>query len=139
MNQKNLFTSLILLLLLLVSSCNNGYEDCHNTVMLKNNSDVTVYYVSTLKDGFFNFDPTSEVHAAEYRIAAGESRKVKIGITLSCWEQVLENAGGNLYIYVYDAAYLDSHDWSDAKNSYLKKYSLTVDQLNKMDWEIRYP
>lgn len=139
MKQTTLFSALILLSSMFFLSCGDKFEDCHNTVMLKNNSDATIYYVSTLKEGFFNYDPTSEVHAAEYRITADENRKVKIGITLSCWEQVLENAGGRLYIYVYDAAYLDSNEWSTAKNNYLKKYTLTIDNLNKINWQVKYP
>ena len=128
-----------LLLILLFSSCNSGVEDCHNTIMLKNNSGQTIYYASTLKEGFLNYNPTSPAHAADYKILAGESKKVKIGITLSCWEQVMENADGYVCLYIYDATTLETTSWESAKDNPLKEYKLTTSQLSKMKWEVKYP
>lgn len=121
------------------SGAYEGFEDCHNTIMFKNNTQKTVYYVSTLRDNFLNYDPTKDEYAADYRVQAGEEKKVKIGISLSCWEQVIKSAEGNVYIYVYDAEYLESAPWIDARSNPIKKYTLNVSQLNKMNWTIVYP
>lgn len=131
----------ILICLLCAVSCSStykGFDDCHNTIMLKNDSQIPVYYMSTLKDGFMNYDPTNPTYAADYKILPGQSKKVKIGISLSCWEQVMKSADGYVYIYIYDAAYLEANTWTDAKNHYIKKYSLNASQLNKMNWTITY-
>lgn len=131
----------VLFVLFFATSCTStykGFDDCHNTIMLKNSTQSTIYYMSTLKDGFMNYDPTNPTYAADYKIQAGESRKVKIGISLSCWEQVMKSADGYVYIYIYDAAYLEANPWVDAKNHYLKKYTLNASQLNKTNWTITY-
>lgn len=132
----------VLLLAVALYSCSTAYrnfEDCHNTIVFHNQSGKAIYYASTLKEGFLNYDPTRPDHAADYKILPGESRKIKIGITLSCWEQVLKSADGYLYIYVYDAATLESGHWPDEKQKPFKKYTLDVKQLGKMDWKISYP
>lgn len=64
-----------------------------------------------------------------------ETIKVKIGITLQCWEQTLEQTGGYVYIYIYEADYLedDETDWGTAKNNYMKMYSLSVKDLQRLN------
>jgi hypothetical protein len=92
-----------------------------------------------LKDDFFNYDPSAPAHAADYKADAGETRKIRIGIALSCWEQVIKSTGGYLYIYVYDAERLESDGWINTKNKSLKKYKLTVNNLSQMKWTVIYP
>jgi len=123
-------------------STNNGYEDCHQTIMINNTQSTnSIYYYTTLKDGFWNYNPTNPDYAIDYKILPGESKKIRIGMgeTTPCWEQMLKSASGYLYIYIYDANYLESTDWNTAKKNYLKKYTLTVSQLKKMNWIIKYP
>ena len=121
----------------ILNSCSKS-EECHNTMMLKNSSANTIYYVSTLKEGFFNFDPTNETYSTDFKVLKNESKKVRIGMQLSCWEQVIESAGGYLYIYIYDANYLDITEWQEAKNKHIKKYVLSVKDLQKMNWVINF-
>lgn len=139
--KKTFFIGLVsfISILMISNSCNYGYEDCHNNIVLKNNSSSTIYYASTLKDNFFNYDPTDPKISADYKVPPKEEKNVKIGITLSCWEQVMESATGYVYIYIYDAAMLESTPWADAKTKYIKKYTLNADQLNKAGWTVAYP
>ena len=127
----------IVAIITLFCSCSKS-EECHNTMMLKNSTDNTIYYVSTLKEGFFNFDPTNETYSTDFKVLKNESKKVRIGMQLSCWEQVIESAGGYLYIYIYDANYLDTTEWQEAKNKHIKKYVLSVKELQKMNWTINF-
>lgn len=122
------------------TSCDNGFEDCHNTVLITNNSSKTIYAVGTLKEGFFNFNPTKEDIADDYRIKPNESTKAKIGIQLSCWEQTLEQTGGYLYIYIYDAELLENpeNNWSDAQKHPIIQFKLSAKDLKNMNWEVKY-
>jgi len=86
-----------------------------------------------------NYDPSNPTYSADYRIAAGENRKIRIGITLSCWEQVLSNAGGYLYIYIFDAERVDSEGWNNVKETPLKRYKLSANQLKETGWQVSYP
>lgn len=140
MKQTILLSSITFsLLVIMLSGCNYGYDDCHNTIYLKNNSNKSIYYVSTLKQNFFNYDPTNPEYAADQKIDSDEEINVRIGIQLSCWEQVLENAGGYVYIYIYDAAYLEGDvAWQDAKSNYTKEYKLSVKDLQQMKWRISF-
>lgn len=108
--------------------------------MMKNSTDKTIYYVYTLEEGFFNFDPTNENYAVDLKVKPGENKMVRIGFQLSCWEHVIANSGGHVYFYIYDADFLeaDTTEWQGAKNKYLKKYKLSVSQLKKMNWSIDY-
>lgn len=83
----------LLFVILALPCCNGGFDDCHNTIYFTNNSDKPIYAVSTLKKGFLNFDPTNEEYAADFKVRPGKTIKVKIGITLQCWEQTLEQTG----------------------------------------------
>jgi len=130
-----------LFLLPFLSACNGGFDDCHNTIYFTNKSDKTIYAVSTLKKDFFNFDPTNENYVADFRVRPDGTIKVKIGITLQCWEQTLEQTGGYVYIYIYEADYLedDETDWGTAKNNHIKMYSLNVKDLQRLKWKVTYP
>ena len=140
---KNTYNKAIIISLVAILgvffSCSKS-DECHNTIMLKNSSDKTIYYVNTLQDGFFNFDPTNENYAVDLKLKPGDKKMVRIGLQLSCWEQVIANAGGSLYIYIYDAEYLEMKDtdWQVAKNKHIKKYALKVKDLQKMNWEIDF-
>lgn len=139
MKKTYLIRLLTIIGVLIILSCSNGYEDCHESMYLENNSSESIYYVSTLKDGFLNYDPSSPTHASDYKIDAGKTQKIRIGISLSCWEQVMKNADGYVYIYVYDATKLETDGWNNIKDKPIKKYSFTVSQLNSMKWKISYP
>lgn len=139
MKKSLIKVSSLLFFLIILLSCKNGFEDCHNTITLKNNSPSNIYYYSTLKEDFFNYDPTNPTYAVDLKVLKGESKKIKIGITLTCWEQTLDSSGGYVYVYVYDAEYLESTPWQDAKNNYLKKYKLNETDLSNKGWNISYP
>ncbi len=122
-----------------MTSCGGKFEDCHESLYLKNNSQSSIYYLTTLKEGFLNFDPSNPTYASDYKVEIGETKRVRIGITLSCWEQVMESADGYVYIYIYDAMKLESEGWGATKNNYVKKYTLTAKQLNNSGWNVLYP
>ena len=130
---------MIIFILLNILSCSEKYEDGHDSLYLKNNSNSTIYYVSTLKEDFLNFDPSHPDYAPDFKIESRQTQRVRIGITLSCWEQVIESADGYLYIYVYDAEKLESEGWNNIKNNPLKKYKLTAKNLSQKKWTVAYP
>jgi hypothetical protein len=132
--------TLLFVLILFFASCNNGFDDCNNTIHFENKSNRTIYAVSTLKEGFFNFDPTNEIYASDFKVKPDGVISVKIGIKLSCWEQTLEQTGGYVYIYIYDAEVLENPDnrWEDQKNQYIKKYKLSAKDLKGMGWKVKF-
>lgn len=125
-------------LILFTISCTQGFEDCHEKLYLENRTQNSIYYVTTLKDGFLNYDPTNPNYVADYKINKGDTQTVRIGLKLSCWEQVLENAGGFVYIYIYDAAVMEAEGWEATKNKPIKKYTLSSKQLNDLKWKITF-
>lgn len=138
--KRKYFRGLITLAVItLTTACSKGFDDCHESMYLENKSASSIYYVSTLKDGFLNYDPSNPTHASDYKIDAGKTQKIRIGITLSCWEQVMENADGYVYIYIYDATKLETEGWNNTRDKPLKKYTLSSTQLNKTNWTVSYP
>ena len=137
---RTIFLNLVVAaVILFTTTCGTEIDDCNDSMYLKNKSSSTIYYVSTLKDGFLNYDPTNPTYAADYKVNTGETRKIRIGITLSCWEQVMKSAEGYIYVYVYDAVKLETEGWTNVKDKPLKKYSLNADQLKEMKWTVTYP
>jgi hypothetical protein len=57
------------------------------------------------------------------------------------WEKYIsESSDKKLKIYVIEKDSVDKYGWEYifAKNIYNKKYNLTIDDLDKQDWEIYY-
>ena len=142
MKKRTFYYLLInLIILVIISACDNGFDDCHNTINITNNSNKEIYAVTTLKKDFFNFDPTREDYASDYKLKSGETNDAKIGIKLQCWEQTLEQTGGYVYIYIYEAEHLEHPDneWVVTQKDYIKMYSLNVKDLGRVNWEVKYP
>lgn len=138
MKGENLTHFLIILIVFGITACSNGFEDCHDALYLENKSQSSIYYVTTLKDGFLNYNPLNPEYAADYKLKPGDTQKVRIGVQLSCWEQVLENAGGYVYIYIYDAATLEAQGWNATKDNPIKKYTFSAKQLQSQKWKITH-
>lgn len=56
-----------------------------------------------------------------------------------CWDQYISRTSGYIYIYIYDAALIESTPWDEAQKKYIQKYKLNVEQLIKMKWTLEYP
>lgn len=126
-------------IIITVNSCDikNNYYDYRLTVL--NKSGKTIYaeanasypdtsLVFTVSP--FNHNPDKASPGAAIKIVHGGS-----------WEEAFEtNIHQKLIIFVFDAAIADNMPWDTIKKNYmiLKRYDLTLQNLDSLNWTVIY-
>lgn len=138
MNILKLTLAVFLQLILMSSSCkrDSGYYDFR--LKLLNKSDNAVYtcfyqsYPDTVLGSHNPFSSDSRVEPNEtFTLGRGGS-----------WESAFkEDISQKLMIYVFDADVVENTPWDTIKANYLvlKRYDLTLQDIEEMDWTICYP
>jgi len=120
------------------NTCSNKNDkDCHTSITIFNNSDKAIYfhispaYSDTL---ILDFNPTEA--NKDFKIEKFSSKK---DIFRSCIEGKFYNSSEIRY-FIYDAQILDSTPWDTIVNNYmiLKRFDLSLEDLQKMNWTISY-
>lgn len=133
-SMKTIFIITVLFLTLSASLCNK--EECHRTITIKNVSSQKVIYSSILYDGLNPskclLTKNAELNSNDFYIQ--ESR--------SCWEDRLKNR--NFEFYIVDPSNFNtgsfySCDSIEIKNTILKHYVLTLDDLKQSNFIVTYP
>lgn len=119
-------------------------ETCHYHIYIQNNSSNNIYqtvsdiYPDTLLK--FYTDPNPKLDAINKTTINEKGTMSK----LSCYEFDFKDTKRpleKLIIYVFDAKTLESMSWDSikAKDLYLKRYDLTLQDLQNNNWTITYP
>lgn len=124
------------------SSCRKDSSDCHHNIYFKNNSEKTIYFKAS-----YNYPDTQIVDPKPYmgselnRLLPNEN-----GSPLnhsSCYEQEFKNRieSDTLIIFVFDSQVLESTSWETVKQDYLilKRYDLSLQDLQNMNFKLTYP
>lgn len=130
---------LLAVLILTVSSCRVNYYDTRLDFV--NNSDSSIYvsvsdFYKDTSYVYVNYYPGNSPD--KYKIQSGETKSsIK---PIGTWERVYEQQD-TLAFYVFDAKVLETTSWDTIKSKYLvlKRYDLSFDDLEKLNWTITYP
>lgn len=130
---------ILILLTLIATSCRKDYNDIRLNFV--NNSDIPIY-VSTCD----SYKDTNYVYVNYYPVNNPDKYKIQPNETKSpispigTWERVYEEQE-MLAFYVFDAYILETTPWDTVKSKYLvlKRYDLSFEDLEKMNWTITYP
>jgi len=130
-----MFISFLFLTLFSASTCRKEGNDCHRDLIVLNNSnDTIICAIKTYYDNLCKLDGTELIPNESYTF----------NLLRVCWEEELSN-GKKQQIYIVDAVqyndpdtYFDC-DSIDIKNTVLKYYELTLDELKQGDFTITYP
>jgi hypothetical protein len=150
---KLLKTIFIFLLFFILSSCAFDKIDKRN-IMIYNNSNKIIYSVISSNDSIYNLENFDDfVYKGNY-IYTKEGDIKWFGFTGINPKDKLQSDGGSTKWDVYFESiddkkirlfiiYKDSvekYGWKTilSKNIYNKKYYLTIEDLDKMNWEIEY-
>lgn len=124
-------------LLFNASGCNTKESDtCHRFIHFTNNSGKDVYFSFSVAGGIPSSNPTT---APEYyKIKESNTRKLSITTGHMCFEDLKKESINGLYLYLFDPNIIRNFSWETVRkeNMYLKKYVLTIDELNKANWKI---
>jgi len=136
----------LLLIFVLFSSntCEKEDDECHKSILFVNNCENSIYilwdtsYPDTV---YFGHGPGPEVESAN--LILPHETSLKPIQERSCWEEIIAGdriPSDTLMVFVFDA-YIENTDWSDVVNDYmvLKRFDLSLEDLEKMDWTIAYP
>lgn len=136
-------------LLLFCISCvdkKKNYEDCHHYMMIINNSSFTIYahmgfkYPDTL--GFTGQFPSPLVNDEKFRVLPGGENTDAVFLHDNCLEARIKSKicpSDTMMVFLFREDSLLANDWEDAPNFVLKRYDLTIDDLNAINWTITYP
>lgn len=142
---KPIINFLLPYLVVLFASCER--DNCHETIMFKNNSLKPVYITAedSYPDTLFFQHYSGLVHNSHTQKVEPNSINTEgLRTTPSCWENVINGAritSDTLMIYVFDADDIENLSWTEVTQNYLvlKRYDLSLSDLEEMNWTITYP
>ena len=126
---------LFFLLLIMLGCPREETEDCHRGVTIINNSDKPIYYKVGISypDTSLYYNPASSPNP--YKISANSRKKHWFG---DCYEAAVRET---LMVFIFDAYTLEHTPWDTVVANYmvLKRYDLSLNDLNKLKWHVTYP
>ena len=130
----------ILYSILLSATCCKDDENCHDSIFIVNNSDKAIYFdYSNRYPDTLTLYPNPALDPSYFKI---DSHSSKNDITRDCFEdQIKLNKNGIIMYYFYDAHTLETIPWDTVAKKYLvlKRYDLSLADLQRMNWTITYP
>jgi hypothetical protein len=126
--------------ILMANSCKDGESYYDYRLKVINKSNMTIYAEYTMSqidtllpytDSPFNHSPDKTTPNGTITLGRGGS-----------WEDAFnEDTTQKLRIFIFNASIVDNTPWDTIKKNYmiLKRYDLSLDDLNKMNWTITYP
>ena len=145
-NVKNIIKILLLSWICMATKCRDKDSgNCHTAVRISNYSErniriaqtfLSIYYPDPLNIKGFYLTASEE----KYKIISGELDNSKAARSSSCMEKQFENYKP-LIVYVFDADVVENTSWEVVARDYLvlKRYDLTLEDLQRLDWKITYP
>lgn len=124
----------------MASTCKKNNENCHKGVLIINNSNKAIYFgASTRYPDTLTLYPNPTFDAVNYKVEGNSS---KTDEDRSCYEDIVKaTSQGILMYYIYDANTLQTVPWDTIVKNYmiLKRYDLTLKDLQDKNWVISYP
>nr|WP_321374771.1 hypothetical protein [uncultured Bacteroides sp.] len=131
---------MLLIPILMGSSCGNDDKDCHDRIVFLNKTSSTLYVkkeesiILSRYNGYPYSDwykalPNEKNNTALFNVFSGRS---------DCYENTLKDT---LYIFIFEEDVLANHSWADVvdKNLVLQRYNLSLHDLQQLNWQISYP
>lgn len=142
-------TSVFLLLVFCVSCVDKkkNYEDCHHYITIINDSDLVLYAIaaSSYPDtiGFVDVIPNPLFNEKLTKVNPNSVNTDAVKDIETCLEVHFNKAAAGermdtMMVFLFREDSLKANDWSDAANFVLKRYDLTIDDLNALNWTITY-
>lgn len=139
MRQLKIIISIVIGTVLLSANCCTDKENCHDTIFVKNNSNKAIYFDRSyvypdtiLRDDGLIKDP--------YIFKIDEFSE-KRSVTRGCYEGIMQSSYPIIMFFIYDAQTLETTPWDTVAKNHLvlKRYDLSLGDLQKMNWTITYP
>jgi hypothetical protein len=133
---KNLIALISGVIILSATCCNR--KDCHRSLFIVNNSKNAIYFqLSPLYSDTLILDSNPSSGGNEFKV---EGASHKSDTYNGCVEGKFYYEDKIRYI-IYDARTLETTPWDTVVKNYLilKRYDLTLQDLDSLNWTITYP
>lgn len=129
-----------LFFLFIATACVKESDTCHRFIHFTNNSGNDVYYNITIFDEIGEGSPALAPEV--FTVKNKTTEKLSYDTGMSCYESLAKNSSlsRTFYLYLFDPNIIKNTSWETVQkeNLYLKKYALTIDELNDRKWKITY-
>ncbi len=136
--KKIVFYSSILLISTALN-CIKNTDDCHKEYTVVNNSDHDIYYKVSLRypDTTLIYDLNPTVDPTLYRIYKFNN---KAQFDRDCYEGWFF-AVDTIMCFIFDAQTIERTPWDTIMTNYLilKRYDLSINDMQNTNWTITYP
>ncbi|MBX3254569.1 MAG: hypothetical protein KF862_10550 [Chitinophagaceae bacterium] len=132
----------VLLLQTITSSvtCKKGHGDDRLTIVNNSNKNIYVILQYNYPDTSINDESWSNLAYTHLQVDSNSSKSMWNSID---WDGVIreKNSLNTVMVFVFDLDKVINKPWVQIQADYdvLKRYDLTIDQLNALDWKITYP
>jgi hypothetical protein len=136
---KNLRLSLIynMLLVLSLSSCKNNYYDFRLKVVNNSNKSIYADFYESHPDTTLGFN--SHFRNIDKKVSPNGTITLGRGGT---WERAYkEDIQQKLLVFIFDAGIVENTPWDTIRSKYLvlKRYDLTLKDLDSLNFKVTYP
>jgi len=131
---------MLLIPFLMGGSCDNDDENCHDRIYFLNKTSRTLYVKK--EDSAILSRYNGYPYSDSYKVLSNENNYTAFFNVFSgrsdCYENTLKDT---LYIFIFEEDVLANHSWTDVvdKNLVLQRYNLSLQDLQKLNWQISYP
>lgn len=133
---------------MLLPGCKENKDDCEKSITIINNSVNQIYahesysYPDSLV--FADRFPNPITVNYPYGIGPGSQNDAAVSVNgRDSINYIMSSSkicpSGLIMVYIFDADSLASKTWANDPNLILRRYDLTIDDLNAMNWTITYP
>lgn len=132
--------SLYILILLIISSCDEVYEE-FSVITLKNNTGKLLYYdIGTIESNIV-YPDTLLPNSRDSMKLRPISGNVFTGNKTDWSERINQIPSDTLSIYFFYSDTLDTFNWQEIKSGYkvLKRYDLSLEDLKQIDYKVSFP
>jgi len=138
---KTLIGIILTVLLCTATSCDpNGDGQWDGRLKITNNSNDSIY--SRLQYNYPDSTILETGHPGAESTFIAPSKTEKIFSSIK-WEERISfiNKQNTLYVFLYSVDTLNKYPWSQIQKDYkiLQRYALSIDDLQKLDWNVTYP
>jgi hypothetical protein len=121
-------------------TCRKGHGDDRLTIV--NNSNKSIYIIVQYNYPDTSINDKSWSNLAYTHVQVDPNSAQHLWNSLD-WDEVIrgKNSLNTVMVFVFDLEKVISKPWAQIQSDYdvLKRYDLTIDQLNILDWKIIYP
>lgn len=130
-------------IILLISCDATNTDSCHKIITIINNTNKSIYvdYSGGYPETDFKKLISNPLTSGASKTEANKSNKYGIGNDGGCFEYTFPRLeSGIMQVFIFDGPTLETQGWDyiKANNLVLKRYNLTLQNLEDMNWTITY-